>query len=169
MTDPATGTFLFLLFVSPICLFVAWSDMKFMRIPNWSVLALLAVFACSGPFLMPLAEYGWRWVHGLVILGIGFVVSSLRMVGAGDAKFAAAMAPFVALQDAALVLVLFSAVLLAAFATHRAARRVPALRSLTPDWESWTRDRDFPMGLALSGTLMLYLALLLILPAVTLR
>ncbi|WP_424973670.1 A24 family peptidase [Dinoroseobacter sp. S124A] len=169
MTDPATGTFLFLLFVSPICLFIAWSDMKFMRIPNWTVLTLLAVFACAGPFLMPLAEYGWRWVHGLVILGIGFVVSSLRMVGAGDAKFAAAMAPFVALQDAALVLVLFSAVLLAAFATHRAARRVPALRSLTPDWESWTRDRDFPMGLALSGTLMLYLAMPLILPAVTLR
>ncbi|WP_424969136.1 A24 family peptidase [Dinoroseobacter sp. S76] len=169
MTDPATGTIFFLLLVSPICVYVAWSDMKFMRIPNWTVLALLAVFALVGPFVLPLTEYGWRWIHVLVILGIGFVVSALRLVGAGDAKFAAAMAPYVALHHATLVLVLFAAVLLAAFATHRAARRVPALRGLTPDWESWTRDRDFPMGLALSGTLLLYLALPLILPAVTLR
>jgi len=27
----------FLPFILPICLFVAWSDMKFMRIPNRSV------------------------------------------------------------------------------------------------------------------------------------
>ncbi|MEM1078794.1 MAG: prepilin peptidase [Pseudomonadota bacterium] len=169
MTDPATATKVFLLLVSPLCVYVAWSDMKFMRIPNWTVLALLGIFAVAGPFLLPLVEYGWRWLHMLVVLGAGFVMSSLRLVGAGDAKFAAAMAPFVALHHATLVLVLFAGVLLAAFATHRAVRRVPALRGLTPDWESWTRDRDFPMGLALSGTLMLYLALPLILPAVTLR
>lgn len=169
MADTATSTLPFLVLVAPICLFVAWSDMKFMRIPNWSVLALLAVFACAGPFVLPLAEYGWRWVHVLVILGVGFGLSSARLVGAGDAKFAAAMVPFIPLQHGTLVLVLFAAVLLAAFATHRLARRVPRIRSLTPDWESWTRDRDFPMGLALSGTLLLYLSLPLLLPLVTLR
>jgi prepilin peptidase CpaA len=52
-----------------------------------------------------------------------------------------------------------SAMLLGAFVAHRALSRLPALRRLTPDWESWQRRDDFPMGLALSGTLLAYLAL----------
>jgi hypothetical protein len=59
-------------------------------------------------------------------------------MGAGDAKFAAAMAPFVALQDVAIFAVLFASLLLAAFATHRLVRAVPQLRGLAPHWESWT-------------------------------
>jgi prepilin peptidase CpaA len=51
-------------------------------------------------------------------------------------------------------------VLIAAFITHRLARRIPAIRSALPGWESWTR-KDFPMGLALSGTLIGYFALAL--------
>ncbi len=38
----------FLPFVLPIALWVAWSDMKFMKIPNKAVLALVAVFAVVG-------------------------------------------------------------------------------------------------------------------------
>jgi prepilin peptidase CpaA len=33
---------------------------------------------------------------------------------------------------------------------------VPPLRRALPDWESWNR-KDFPMGLALAGTLIFYL------------
>jgi prepilin peptidase CpaA len=149
----------FLPFVLPICVYVAWSDMKFMRIPNTSVLSLVAVFAVMGVLALPLAEYAGRWLHLAVLLLIGFGVSSAGLVGAGDAKFVAAMGLFVARTDALLVLVLFSAVLLGAFATHRLARAVPGVRGMTPDWESWTRARDFPMGLALSGTLLIYLLL----------
>jgi prepilin peptidase CpaA len=68
------------------------------------------------------------------------------------------MAPFIDPGDARVVLVLYAAVLLAAFTTHRAARAVPAIRTAFPAWESWSR-RDFPMGLALGGTLIFYLAL----------
>lgn len=157
----------FLPFVFPVCIFVAWSDMKFMRIPNKSVLILLGVFAVIGLFALPLLEYAWRWAHVGIVLLVGFVVASAGLVGAGDAKFAAAMAPFVAMQDALVVLVLFSAILLGAFATHRLARMLPPLRRITPDWESWTRNRDFPMGLALSGTLIFYFLLPLLVPEVT--
>lgn len=153
----------FLPFVAPICLFVAWCDMKFMRIPNKTVLLLVAVFAVIGPLALPLDAYLWRWVHFLVILGIGFVVASAGLVGAGDAKFAAAMAPFIAPGDALLVMVLFAAILLGAFSTHRLARMIPAVRTATPDWQSWERQRDFPMGLALGGTLIFYLSMPLIL------
>jgi prepilin peptidase CpaA len=78
--------------------------------------------------------------------------------GAGDAKFAAAAAPFFARApgDITVIVMLLSAFLLGAFATHRIARTIPALRTMAPDWVSWTR-KDFPMGLALVGTLWSYL------------
>lgn len=149
----------FLPFVVPICLYVAWSDMKFMRIPNKSVLLLVVVFAVVGLVALPVSDYVGRWVHLAILLLVGFAISSAGLVGAGDAKFVAAMGLFIARPDALAVLVLFAAILLGAFATHRLARRVSAVRRLTPDWESWQRARDFPMGLALSGTLLIYLVM----------
>jgi prepilin peptidase CpaA len=146
----------FLPFTVPIAIWVAWSDLKFMRIPNKAVLALGAVFLLIGPLALPLADWGWRWLHLAVILGLGFAANAARLLGAGDAKFAAAMAPFLALDDLRFVLGLFCACLLAAFASHRALRALPVFRSATADWASWTH-KDFPMGLALAGTLIFYL------------
>jgi prepilin peptidase CpaA len=148
----------FLPFAAPIGVWVAWNDMAFMKIPNKAVLALLAVFAVVGLLALPFEAYLWRYVQCAVVLVVGFVLSTIRAVGAGDAKFAAAMAPLVDPGDARIVLVLFAAVLLAAFATHRGARALPSVRGAFPTWESWTRG-DFPMGLALGGTLIFYLAL----------
>lgn len=149
----------FLPFVLPICIWVAWSDLREMRIPNVAVLALSGVFLVIGLIALPLDAYLWRLVHLGVILVIGFVMSSLGLVGAGDAKFAAAMAPFIALGDATVFLMLFAAVLIASWLTHRGAGRVPAVRRATPDWVSWDRDKLFPMGVALAGALVVYLAL----------
>lgn len=146
----------FLPFVAPVAIWVAWSDMKFMKIPNKAVLALAGVFAVVGLLALPLPEYGWRWVHLGVVLAIGFVLTIAGAMGAGDAKFAAAMAPFVALGDARLFIGIFAASLLAAFAAHRLMRAVPAFRAATPDWSSWTHAK-FPMGLALSGALLIHL------------
>jgi prepilin peptidase CpaA len=68
------------------------------------------------------------------------------------------MAPFIDPGDTRVVLVLFAAVLISAFVTHRSARAVPAIRTAFPAWESWSR-KDFPMGLALGGSLIFYLLL----------
>lgn len=152
------GAWAFLPFALPVAIWVALSDMKTMRIPNKAVLALVAVFALVGLAVLPFEEWAWRWTHLGVVLAIGFVMSSLGMMGAGDAKFAAAMAPFVAPADIGRFLMLFAAVTIAAFVTHRLMRRIPAVRRALPDWESWER-RDFPMGLALAGALVVYLAL----------
>ncbi len=132
--------------------------MKFMKIPNASVLALVAVYLVVGVFVLPTEDYLWRLTHLLVVLGIGFIMNILRLVGAGDAKFAAAMAPFVARPDATKMLLFFAAVLIAAFVTHRLFQRLPAFRRLTSEWESW-ENRDFPMGLALGGALVFYLVM----------
>lgn len=157
-TATPTEALWFLPFATPVALWAMWSDLARMRIPNASVLALAAVFAVVGLVALPLSEYAWRWSHLAVVLVAGFVLSVAGVLGAGDAKFAAAMAPFIALPDLGVFLPLFAAILLASFAAHRLVRRVAALRALAPDWVSWT-SRQFPMGLALGGSLIAYLAL----------
>lgn len=148
----------FLPFVLPIAFWVAWSDMARMKIPNKAVLALLAVYAAAGPLVLPLETYFWHWAHFAVVLVAGFVITSAGLAGAGDSKFAAAMAPFIALEHLPGFLYLLAAVVLAAFVTHRGFRAIPSVAEALPHWESFHR-KDFPMGLALAGALVLYLAL----------
>ena len=88
----------------------------------------MVVFLVVAPFVMPLADMGWRLVQLLAVLVIGFVANMARLIGAGDAKFAAAMAPFVIPTDLSFFLMMFAGVVLAAFVTHRIARATPAIR-----------------------------------------
>ncbi|RZW00918.1 MAG: hypothetical protein EX266_13525 [Rhodobacteraceae bacterium] len=152
--DWATAAW-FLPFVLPITIWVSWSDMATMKIPNKAVLALLIVFAVIGLIALPFGEYLWRWSHFAVILIISFVLSSLGLMGAGDAKYMSAMAPFIALRDAYPFMFLLGATVIVAFVIHRAAR-ASSLRQRYPDWESWTR-KEFPMGFALAPALLFYL------------
>jgi prepilin peptidase CpaA len=146
----------FLVLCLPICAFVVWSDLKTMKIPNKSVLALIAVFVIAGLIIMPLEAWLWRWLNFAVVLAIGFVLNAVANVGAGDAKFAAAASLFITTAHAGLMMPLLAAFLLAAFAAHRIFRAIPAVVNATPDWVSWKR-KDFPMGLALVGAFVTYL------------
>ncbi|MFN0114518.1 MAG: prepilin peptidase [Paracoccaceae bacterium] len=159
LTPPQAYTVLLVL-AAPIGLWVAWSDMKTMRIPNSAVCALVGVFAVAGFLVIPFEFWIWRWASLAGVLAVGFLLNAFFGVGAGDAKFAAAAAPFVAqnLAETQLVLMLFAAWLLLAFAGHRLARAIPAVRRAASDWKSWTSAK-FPMGLALVGTLLSYLAI----------
>lgn len=146
----------FLIPALPICIWVAYTDLSTMRIPNNAVLALFAVFVVVGYFALPLVDYAWRFAHLAVVLVIGFVLSSFAGVGAGDSKFAAAMAPFVALGDVLEVLMIFSFLVFVTFALHRLSRSIAFIRKLAPAWESWT-SKKFPMGITLTSTLAVYL------------
>ena len=143
----------------PMGLWIAWSDLSTMRIANKAVLILGAGFLVFGLIALPVDEYLWRLLQLVVVLVIGFGLNAAGLVGGGDAKYAAAMAPFFARQDGILVLQLFAAMLLGAFVAHRLAKRIPAIRRATAGWKSWDAGRDFPMGLALSGTLIAYVLL----------
>ena len=149
----------FLPFVLPICIWVAWSDLREMRIPNVSVLALAGVFLTVGLIALPFEVYYMRLLQLAIVLLAGFLLTSLGLVGAGDSKFAAAMAPFIAPGDYLMFLTLFAAVLIGSWITHRGAKAVPAVRRATPGWVSWDRGKLFPMGVALAGALVIYLAL----------
>ena len=98
----------FLPFVLPVCLWVAWSDLRAMKIPNSAVLSLVVIYLVIGLVALPLPDYGWRLTHLAVLLAAGLVANAAGLMGAGDAKFIAAAAPFVALGDAMLLALLFA-------------------------------------------------------------
>jgi prepilin peptidase CpaA len=142
----------------PIAAWVVWTDLSTMRIPNKAVLALIGVYAVIGIVTLPLTVWAWSWVHLAVTLVAGFLLSLTGGFGAGDAKFAAAMAPFVALGDVTLFSLILSILAISTFILHRVARQVPAIRAAAPGWASWER-REFPFGVALAPALIVYLAL----------
>ncbi|EAU45690.1 prepilin peptidase [Salipiger bermudensis] len=145
-------------FVLPICLYVCFTDMREMRITNQANLALLLVYAVVGVFVLPLDAYLWRYAHFGVALVAGIALNAGGVMGAGDAKFIAAAAPFIHVGDLRFLMALGAAVTLAAFLAHRIAKMTP-LRRLAPDWKSWSSGKRFPMGVALGGTLAIYLVL----------
>ena len=160
LTPGAAITFLpFALFIGG---WVAWSDMKLMKIPNKTMIALLAVWLGVGlaaVFLtgLPLHSWLWGWAFAAITLVVGFVANALRLVGGGDAKFATAMAPFFVGADWRTVFVIAASCLIGAFIAHRIARSIRPIRV-----GRGTVDRpisDFPMGLALAGTLIFHLLL----------
>lgn len=159
--QPALFGLMVLPFAAVISVWVAISDMSRMKIPNKAVMALFFVYVVIGLVavamsVLTLPDYMWRYAHLAVVLLIGFVMNAAGLLGAGDAKFAAAMAPFVALGDLSVFAFIFAAAILGGFVLHRIAKRIPFVRSAVPAWESWERD-DFPMGLCLGIGLVAYL------------
>lgn len=158
MAISATHAMWFLPFVLPICLYVAFTDMAQMKITNIAVVTLALVFVVLGLFLFPFTDYLWRLGALGIVLVVGIVLNAAGAMGAGDAKFIAAAAPYVAIGDLRLVMALFMATLLAAALAHRVVKYTP-LRRLAPDWASWDQNKKFPMGLALGPALAIYLIL----------
>ena len=146
-------------FVWPICLWVMWSDMSRMKILNKAAMALFVVYIAVGVFVLPFDLYLWQLLHLVVVLVAGIALNAAGLIGAGDAKFAAAAAPFIMLGDLSLLLPLFAANIVAAYLTHRLVRATAPLRNLAPEWESWHRGKDFPMGFSLGAMLAIYLGL----------
>ncbi len=158
MAITAVSALWFLPFVLPICIYVCFTDMAQMKITNQAVIVLGLIFVLVGLIALPFDVYLWRLLGLVIVLVLGIMLNAAGVVGAGDAKFAAVAAPFIALGDMRLVIVLFAAILLAAAATHRTAKHSP-LRRLAPHWASWEQGKKFPMGLALGTTLAAYLIL----------
>ncbi|GGX49227.1 hypothetical protein GCM10007385_16780 [Tateyamaria omphalii] len=155
----ATAALWFMPLMVPICLYVAYTDLAEMRITNPTVLTMAAIFAAMGPFFYSLDAYLWQLAQLAIVLVAGIILNAAGTMGAGDAKFLAAAAPYVALGDIHLLMALFAAVLLAAYSAHTIAKHT-SLRTFAPDWASWSQEgRRFPMGFALGPTLAIYLGL----------
>lgn len=154
-----TQSIAFLIFAAPLCLYVAWNDLRAMKIPTWSTDALAIVFVVVGIFVMPFSDYLWRYAHFGVVLVVAILLNAIGAMGAGDSKFLASAAPFVALPDLGIVFYLLGGGMVAGLLIHRTARAIPMIRNLVPNWASWSQGKRFPMGFAMGPVLIIYLAL----------
>lgn len=166
----ATAAFWFLPVVIPIAIYVSWTDMSAMKIKNHAMITLFFAFVILGPFALGFPAYFLHLLHAPIVLVIGMLLWGLRLMGAGDAKMFAAMAPYFAASDGFLLAIIFVAASFAGLLVHSVFRFTP-LRNLAPDWQSWTAQSDklrggifglkmtFPKGLILSMTLVYYLVL----------
>lgn len=143
----------------PIGIWVAWSDMKFMRIPNVACFALFLSFLVLGPLILNLNEYGIRIAQGIVVLIIGFFATGIGLVGGGDAKFTAAMAPFIALGSFIPFIFILGVISLVSIILHKLIGITPGLKNHINDWDSWNAHGMFPFGVTLAGSLVAYLLL----------
>lgn len=148
--------------ILPLMVLTAWYDLKVLKIPNWLVLAVFAVFLVCGPWGLPLDTFGWRIAQGLIVLAIGFVLFAAGAIGGGDAKMAAALAPFVLATDVVFVLVTYTLVTLVLLAVLRLVMQFA--RHEETGWlaidqlHKPARERVFPMGLIFAITVAIYLA-----------
>jgi prepilin peptidase CpaA len=156
MLEP-TDAMILLVPVLPIAIWAAVSDLKRMKIPNTSVIAMAAVWPLLGWFLVPMSAWFWGFALMAIVFVAGFLLYLTGTFGAGDAKYAAAMAGiFVGGNIGEILLIIFVS-MVGSLIVHRILRSLPIVRNATPDWESWTRRRYFPFGLALSAMLIIYL------------
>ena len=128
---PVREALVFLPFVTPIAVWAAWSDLSRMKIPNKAVLAMAALWPLLGWIVFP-----WQlWLWGFAIMGIvlvaTFIGNAAGLFGAGDAKFAAAMAPVFTGGDPMFIASLYAVCSIGALAVHRGLRAIPAVRSAT--------------------------------------
>ena len=135
----------------------SWYDLKALRIPNWCVLGVVGVFIVTGLWGLPLELFAWRFLHGVIVLFVGFGLYSISggRVGGGDIKLIAALTPFIAGADVLFVLGVFALLSFAGIMIHRLVRGL--LRGRVTGWAALDQKRFFPAGLLLGGTIMIYM------------
>lgn len=142
---------------TPLLLWIAWTDFRYMRIRNSAVMVAVALFVLTLP-LIGWAEGGWRLLAAGIVFLAAFTMFALRMLGGGDVKMGAALMLFVPSGTYTLFGMMFSMAMMVGIALILSLRAVPALRRSGP--VSLRAAGTFPMGLALGGAGILHLAAL---------
>ncbi|MFM5954911.1 MAG: prepilin peptidase [Novosphingobium sp.] len=82
-----------------LCLVASWSDIAQRRLPNWLSAATLASGLAAALLTGGTGALGWHGLHVVVALAAGMGLYALGVIGAGDAKFYAAVAAWFPFQD----------------------------------------------------------------------
>ena len=136
-----------LVLFAPVLVYAGLSDLRQMRIPNWTSLAAIALFVVTIP-LVGLSEAGWLALFAAAIFGIGVALWAFRLFGAGDVKLLSALVLLVPSAHLATFWNLFAASLLVGIACVTGLRAIPAMRET--GWVSMRAARHFPMGISIA-------------------
>jgi len=132
----------------PILGVIAWYDLKYLRIPNWSVLAVLASFLVIGAWgLRPIDSFFWRLLFMVMVFAVFFAlyVVQHKHLGGGDVKLLAAIAPFVLGPGFLTFLLTFAIFAILGIVAHRILRYF--LGGRLTGWKAIDQKIYLPMGL----------------------
>ncbi|MEL6264273.1 MAG: prepilin peptidase [Pseudomonadota bacterium] len=152
----------------PLLVYVMWSDMKTMRIPNMASLLIFLVFIPTGLMGLPIEVFGWRLLHTAIAFAIAFGLFQIAggRVGGGDLKLVIALTPYVPGVYLGVILVTWSAVTLVSLAAFYGLRLALAGRetgyvALERTPPPGHRFPYFPAGVSIGISFILYFALAL--------
>ena len=163
MTEQAATVYFFL--TLPILFYVVFTDLRYMRIFNWTNIALFLLFFVPAFFFFDLWTIAWQIGVAAIVFVVGYLINLVGIMGGGDTKFLPAATPYVMLNDLDDTLALMLIFVLASFSVligHRALLLVPGFRNMVTDWVSWNNPKfsgrpAVPFGVILAGTLSGYL------------
>lgn len=134
--------------MAPLALLACWFDISQRRLPNWLVLVTLFIglgLALIGPGVSALPS---RLGHAGIALVVGMALYRIGLVGAGDAKFYAAVAAWFGIGHAA-KLVLGVSLFGFLFAVFWIVLR--RLAKPEPSTDRRIEQKKLPFGVAIAG------------------
>ncbi|MEM7497349.1 MAG: prepilin peptidase [Pseudomonadota bacterium] len=155
--------------LTPLLLYVMYSDVKDGRIPNIACLLVLAVFLATGSWGLPLETFLWRLAYVVIafFVGWGLFTISGGAVGGGDIKIVIALVPFVPGVHVGSALIIWSACALFSVLLFLIVRKVMKRRD-TP-FSSLNQENAkgilglrrlwLPVGFSISMAMFIYLGL----------
>ena len=143
-----------------LVLYAAWSDARFLRIPNWLSMTVLVAFIPAAVIAgLSMESIAWHFGAGIAVLVAGFVLFALGLFGGGDAKLLSVCALWLGIYQ---VLWLLAAVVLVGGVLSILVILLRKGLGLWPDWlvrylkGLFEKDAAVPYGIAIAaGTLII--------------
>ena len=135
-----------------LLLYVIYTDLSDLRIPNVVVMALLAVFAATQAPFLPLPELAWRTGAAAVVFALGVAVFVLHLLGGGDVKLLPVVVLFIPSGQWAQFMLALSVAVILSLSCLRLLRRTGVGRQ----WRSLNQTARYPLGPAIALAALIY-------------
>ena len=147
--------------LTPLLLLTVFFDLKYFRIPNLLVLAILAVFLAGVAPFLSMDELYRRGLLAIIVLGVGFVLALVRALGAGDVKTLAVFVLFLEDYELASALIALALASLVGLIIIKVMRPMVLRKNYEPitEWQCWHDSQHFPFGFALAGALFMVIGI----------
>ena len=138
-----------------LCAAIVYMDLRYMRIPDWISIAVIALFVVWVFIDYPSVPVLARLLSALIGFVICFILFAFRIMGGGDTKVLPTLLLFVPVASMAAILFLFAACLFLSVVAVVILRK--AVKSGRSSWMVFTSHK-LPMGLAIGTTGIIGLA-----------
>ncbi|WP_170476434.1 prepilin peptidase [Ruegeria arenilitoris] len=149
-----------LILIAPLLIIMALHDLKFLKISNFLVLAMIAVFLLSAPFFLTWQEISYRILFAVAVFFLGFAGFAFRLWGGGDVKAIAALVLFVPSYSLLLFFFCFAASMGIGMFVVVSCRFLVLPQCV---WSALRPKAGYPMGvsIAMAGILLPFASLML--------